>query len=107
LIFIQAYTISNISTSSNFEQFYTQYTNDSISTYSIYLTRPNSRTGNIMYTDYYRSKSNLKPLVYSDKSKIKTTKNSNDSYTGKGTIYMYEDSDSTKRVTVGVNFITF
>ena len=59
------------------------------------------------YSDGYKSKNNLKPFVYSDKSKIKTTKNSNDTYTVKGSIYMYENQDSSKRVLVSTDFIAF
>jgi hypothetical protein len=104
---ITAYSVSNFSLSTNYEQFNCLYTNDSNCSYSVGLIRPNTSNSFIMYTDYYKSKITLKPFVYSDKSKIKCIKNSNDTYTVKGTIYMYEDSDSTKRVTVGANFKTF
>jgi hypothetical protein len=61
-----------------------------------------------LFYDQYKNQDVLNnPIVYSDRSKIKCIKNSNGTYTVEGTIYMYEDSDSTKRVTVGANFTTF
>ena len=79
------------------------YSNDSTSNYSANIFKSGGNSS--MYTSYYFNK-NSSNIINSDKSKIKCIKNSNDTYTVKGTIYMYEDSDSTKRVTVGVNFIT-
>jgi hypothetical protein len=82
------------------------YTNDSTSDYSADIVKSGGSSSIIYYNSYYRSTNNSK-IVKSDKSNIKTTKNANGSYTVKGTIYMYENSDSTKRVTVGANFTTF
>jgi hypothetical protein len=84
------------------------YGNDTTLFYNVVINESNGM-GNVgkIYYGYYISKNPLKFYAYSDKSNIKTTKNANGTYTVKGTIYMYEDFDSTKRVTVGANFTTF
>lgn len=62
----------------------------------------NSGVSNVYSAGYYR-KSNI---IFSSTSAIKTTKNANNTYTVAGNIFLYENYDSTKRVTISANFTT-